>query len=154
MKRAGQRGLTLVELVVAFTIMLTLSAMAIPMVRVKVRTRKELDLKYALRQMRNGIDKYKNACDQGLFGAVKQGTLCYPESLEMLVEGVKLQSAEGKKMYFLRSIPFDPFTRSNEWGLRSMQDDPKSQNWGGQNIFDVYSKTTDRAPDGQPYSEW
>jgi len=154
MKRAGQRGLTLVELVVAFTIMLTLTAMAIPMVRVKVRTQKELDLKYALRQMRKAIDKYKDACDQGLFGAVKQGTLCYPESLEMLVEGVKLQSVDGKKMYFLRSIPFDPFTHSNEWGLRSMQDDPKSQNWGGQNIFDVYTKAPDRAPDGQPYAEW
>ena len=90
MQRAGQRGLTLIELVVSFTIMLTLSAMAVPLARVKVRTRREFELKWALRDMRQAIDKYKDACDLGTFGAIKQGTFCYPETLDILVEGLSL----------------------------------------------------------------
>ena len=154
MNRAHQRGLTLIELVVAFTIMLTLSAMAIPLARVKVRTEHELQLRWALRDMREAIDKYKDACDQGVFGATKQGTFCYPESLEILVEGVKTQSADGKKLKFLRSIPRDPFTDGTDWGLRSMQDDSKAETWGKENVFDVYTKSRDRDRDGKPYSEW
>jgi general secretion pathway protein G len=154
MKRKNQRGLTLVELVVTFTIMLILSVMAIPVASVKIRAQREMDLKYALREMYTSIDKYKDACDQGVFGATKQGTFCYPESLEILVEGVKTQSADGKKMKFLRSVPRDPFTNGTDWGLRSMQDDSKAQSWGGQNVFNVYSKTSDRDKDGRPYSEW
>ena len=154
MKRKNQRGLTLVELVVTFTIMLILSVMAIPLASVKIRTQREVDLKYALREMYTAIDKYKDACDQGVFGATKQGTFCYPESLEILVEGVKTQTADGKKMKFLRSIPRDPFTNGTDWGLRSMQDDPKSITWGGQNVFNVYTKTSDKAADGTPYAEW
>ena len=154
MKRKNQRGLTLVELVVTFTIMLILSVMAIPVASVKIRAQREMDLKYALREMYTSIDKYKDACDQGVFGATKQGTFCYPESLEILVEGVKTQSADGKKMKFLRSVPRDPFTAGTDWGLRSMQDDSKAQSWGGQNVFNVYSKTSDRDKDGRPYSEW
>jgi general secretion pathway protein G len=154
MNRAHQRGLTLIELVVAFTIMLTLSAMAIPLARVKVRTEHELQLRWALRDMREAIDKYKDACDLGTFGAIKQGTFCYPESLTILVDGVKTQSADGKKMKFLRFIPRDPFTKSKEWGLRSMQDDVKAQSWSGDNVYNVYSKSTERDRDGVPYSEW
>lgn len=154
MQRSRQRGLTLIELVVSFTIMLTLSAMAVPLARVKVRTRREFELKWALRDMRQAIDKYKDACDLGTFGAIKQGTFCYPEKLDILVEGVKTQAADGKKMKFLRSIPEDPFTNSKEWGFRSMQDDIKSETWSGDNVFNVYSKTRDRDRDGKPYSEW
>jgi len=154
MKRAGQRGLTLIELVVAFTIMLILSVMAIPLARVKLRAEREVELKYALRDMRQAIDKYKDACDIGTFGAIKQGSFCYPESLTILVEGVKTQSVDGKKMKFLRRIPRDPFTHSTEWGFRSMQDDIKSESWSGDNVFNVYSKTTERDRDGTPYSEW
>jgi len=154
MRRAGKRGFTLVELVVSFTIMMILSVMAVPLARVKVRTQRELELKYALRDMREAIDKYKDACDLGTFGAIKQGTFCYPESLDILVEGVKTQAADGKKMKFLRGIPRDPFTKSKEWGKRSMQDDIKSQTWSGDNVFNVYSKTQDKDADGKPYAEW
>lgn len=154
MRRKNQRGLTLVELVVTFTIMLILSVMAIPLARMKIRTQREVDLKYALRNMYAAIDKYKDACDQGVFGAAKQGTFCYPESLDILVEGVKTQSADGKKIKFLRSIPRDPFTNSTDWGLRSMQDDSKAETWGGENVFNVYSKTREHDRDGKPYSEW
>jgi general secretion pathway protein G len=154
MKRAGQRGLTLIELVVAFTIMLILSVMAVPLARVKVRAERERELKWDLRDMRQAIDKYKDACDIGTFGAIKQGSFCYPESLDILVEGMKTQSADGKKMKFLRRIPRDPFTNSTDWGFRSMQDDSKSTSWSGDNVFNVYSKTTERDRDGTPYSEW
>ncbi len=154
-KRKGERGLTLVELIVAFTVLLILSSMAVPLARTKVRVERERDLRYALDDMRKAIDKYKDNCDLGYFGPAKAGTNCYPESLDILVEGVKLaQSADGKKMRLLRRIPVDPFTGKREWGLRSDQDDPKSTSWGGQNVFDVYTKAMDKAPDGSAYSDW
>jgi general secretion pathway protein G len=146
--------LTLVELVVSFSIMLILSTMAVPLVKVKLRHEREFEFKYALRQMREAIDKYKIACDAGTFGAIKQGTFCYPETLDILVEGVKTQSADGKKMKFLRGIPRDPFTNSKEWGMRSMQDDVKSETWSGDNVFNVYTKSREKDGDGKPYAEW
>ena len=90
-----------------------------------------------------------------LFRSVKLGTEGYPESLEQLVDGVKLlQDAEGKKVKFLRRVPLDPMTNTREWGMRSMQDDPKSNSWGRQNVFDVHTKSFERARDGTPYAEW
>lgn len=155
LRKRRQFGFTLVELIVAFTILLLLSALAVPMARFKVRREREKELRWALREMHTAIDKYKDACDAGKLGPAKLGTECYPENLEVLVEGVKLaQDAEGKKIRFLRRIPLDPFTRSTDWGLRATQDDPKSIAWGGQNVFAVYTKTMERAPDGTPYSEW
>jgi len=155
MKRRNQRGLTLVELIVAFTVMLVLTTMAVPLARSKIRAERRRDLISALREMRNAIDKYKDNCDAGYLGPPKAGSNCYPESLDVLVEGVKLaQSADGKKLRFLRRIPRDPFTGKTDWGLRSDQDDPKAQTWGGQNVFDIYSKTSDKDPDGTAYSDW
>ncbi len=153
MKRRGQRGLTLVELIVAFSIMLILTAMAVPLARNKVRVERERDLRYDLREVRQAIDKFKDNCDMGYLGPQKLGANCYPETLEQLVEGVKLPGPAGKKMRFLRRIPRDPFTGTSDWGLRSDQDDPKSTSWGGQDVFDIYSKTTEKAPDGNSYSE-
>jgi general secretion pathway protein G len=154
-KRRNQRGLTLVELIVAFTIMLILSCMAVPLARARIRVERERELRYDLRMMHTAIDKYKDFCDSGYLGPMKVGTDCYPESLEQLVEGVKLaNNADGKKVRFLRGIPKDPFTGKAEWGLRSDQDDPTSTSWGGQNVFAVYTKTDARAADGTPYSEW
>jgi general secretion pathway protein G len=147
--------MTLVELIVAFTILLVLSSMAVPLARVRVRVDKERELRYATREIYTAIDKYKDYCDAGYLGPMKVGTNCWPETLEQLVEGVKLaNSADGKKIKFLRRIPKDPFTGKYEWGLRSDQDDPKAMSWGGQNVFSVYSKTYEKAPDGTPYSEW
>jgi general secretion pathway protein G len=154
MRRRNQRGLTLVELIVAFTIMLILTSMAVPLARSKVRAERERELRYALRDMRYAIDKYKDFADANAFGPIKQGTDGYPESLQQLVDGVKLAGPKDQKMYFLRRIPRDPFTGNREWGMRSDQDDPKATSWGGQNLFDVYSKTYEKAPDGTPYAEW
>jgi general secretion pathway protein G len=155
MRHRGQQGLTLVELIVAFTIMLVLTTMAVPLARSKVRAERERQLRAALDEMHHAIDKYKDYCDLGYLGPPKLGTNCWPESLDQLVEGVKLPgSAEGKRIKFLRKIPRDPFTNKPEWGMRSDQDDPKSTSWGGQDVFDVYSKTDQKAGDGSAYSEW
>jgi general secretion pathway protein G len=154
-KRRNERGLTLVELIVAFSVMLILTTMAVPLARARVAAERRKELMSALREMRSAIDRFKDNCDQGYFGPPKQGTDCYPESLEQLIEGVKLaQSADGKKMKFLRRVPLDPFTNTREWGLRSDQDENTSTSWGGQNVFDVYTKSTDKDADGKPYSEW
>lgn len=153
-RRRSQLGMSLVELIVAFTIMALLTAMAVPLARFKVRREKERELRYALREIHTAIDKYKDACDKNLFQG-KLGSECYPENMEQLVEGVKLASdASGKKIKFLRRIPRDPFTNSTEWGMRSTQDDPQSTGWGGQNVFAVFTKTMEKSPDGTPYSEW
>ena len=144
----------MVELIVSFTILGILTSMAVPLAAYKVKRDKERELRYALREIRRAIDNYKDASTAGKID-VKLGTEGYPESLEILVEGVKLsQSPDGKTIKFLRRIPKDPMTGTTDWGKRSMQDDPKSQSWGGQNVFDIYSKSTERARDGTPYSEW
>ncbi|MBL0156467.1 MAG: type II secretion system protein [Bryobacterales bacterium] len=153
-RRRSQFGMSLVELIVAFTIMALLTAMAVPLARFRVRREKERELRYALRELHTAIDKYKDACDKNIFQG-KLGSDCYPETLDQLVEGVKIASdASGKKLKFLRRIPKDPFTGSTEWGMRSTQDDPKSNGWGGQNVFAVYTKTMEKSPDGTLYSEW
>jgi general secretion pathway protein G len=154
-KRAQRRGFTLIELVAAFTVMLVLSTVCLPLVRLKLRTQREAELRYDLLQLRKAIDKYKDNCDMGYFGPPKLGADCYPESLDVLVEGKSLANdPNGAKLKFLRRIPKDPFSGKYEWGLRSPQDDPKSKSWGGQCVFDVYTKTDDKAPDGTPYAEW
>ena len=152
--RRSRRGMTLVELIVAFTILLLLTTMAVPLARYKVRREKERELRWALRELRTAIDKYKDASDLGQLGPAKIDTEGYPENLEVLVEGVKLAGAVDKKIRFLRRIPRDPFTGNREWGLRSTKDDPSSSSWGGQNVFDVHSKTYEKTSDGTPYSEW
>jgi general secretion pathway protein G len=154
-RRANQRGLTLVELIVAFSIMLILTTMAVPLARSRVRAERERALRQSLVEIRHAIDKYKDLADANVFGPIKQGTDGYPESLQQLVDGVKVaNSAKDQKIRLLRRIPPDPFTNSMDWGLRSDQDDPDSSSWGGQNVFDVYSKTYEKAPDGTPYSQW
>lgn len=150
-----RKGMTLIELIVAFSILLILTSMAVPLARYKVRREKEAALRVALRELHTAIDKYKDASDQGLLGAVKADTDGYPESLDQLVEGVALgQSADGKKIRFLRRIPIDPMTGRRDWGIRSTKDDPDSMAWGGQNVFSVYTKTYEKAPDGTAYNQW
>ena len=153
-KKPGERGLTLVELVVAFSIMALLTTMAVPLARYKVRRDKERQLTYALREIRKAIDDYKDAALAGKI-EVKLGTEGYPETLDQLVDGVKLlQDAQGKKIKFLRRVPLDPMTNTRDWGMRSMQDDPSSKSWGRQNVFDVYTKSFERARDGTQYADW
>ncbi|HEV8416545.1 MAG TPA: type II secretion system protein [Bryobacteraceae bacterium] len=150
----NQRGMTLIELIVAVAILGLLSTLAVPLAAYKVKRDKERDLRYALREIRSAIDRYKDASDQQKI-QVKVGTDGYPEDLDVLVKGVKLVgNATGANIKFLRRIPIDPMTGTADWGKRSSQDDPTSNSWGGQNVFDVYSKSMERARDGTPYSEW
>jgi general secretion pathway protein G len=150
--------MTLVELIVAFTILLTLTSMAVPLARSRVRRMQERQLREALKEMRTAIDKYKDMADALKLSALDVGgpdTFNYPKTLDSLVEGVKgTGAAADVKVKFLRRIPLDPMTNSRDWGLHSMQDDPKSGGWGGQNVFDVYSKSTGRAADGTSYADW
>lgn len=145
-----ERGFTLLELIVAATILAILTLMALPLARVTIKRQKEKQLRHALWDMRDAIDHYKDAADRGGF-QIKADSFGYPPSLEDLVKGVDVG---GKKMRFLRKIPIDPMTRNTEWGLRSMQDDPDSDSWGGQNVFDVYTKSEGTAFDGTKYKDW
>ena len=148
--RTRQLGLTLIELIVAITILIILTGAAVPIARVRVRHDKERNLRQALWEMRDAIDRYKDAADRGAF-QVKLGTEGYPPDLDTLVEGVDVG---GKKVRFLRRIPVDPMTGKAEWGKRCMADDPDSTSWCGDNVFDVYSESTGTALDGTKYQDW
>jgi general secretion pathway protein G len=158
-RRKSQAGLTLVELIVAFSILLILSTMAVPLARYQVRRQREKDLRAALQDMRHAIDKYKDFCDQGKIQSTNQDSFCYPTTLNILVDGVKMSNtissgSDSGKLRFLRRIPKDPMSGTTDWGKRSMQDDPDSTSWGGQNVFDVFTTSMDKASDGTAYSEW
>lgn len=146
-----QRGLTLLEMIVVITILLILMGAAVPILRVTVRRQRETDLHRALWEIRGAIDRYKDAADKNAF-QIKLGSEGYPPDMDTLVNGVEI--AGGKKLRFLRRVPIDPMTGNTDWGMRSMQDDPQSDSWGGQNIFDVYSKSTGTALNGTKYKDW
>ena len=145
-----QRGFTLIELIVATAIIVILTGLAIPLAKVAVQRERERELRYDLWMMRDAIDRYKEAADRGAF-QIKVGSEGYPPDMETLVKGVDVQ---GKKLKFLRKIPIDPMTGKDEWGMRSMQDEPNSDSWGEQNVFDVYSKSEQTAMDGTKYKDW
>jgi general secretion pathway protein G len=148
--RKGERGLTLVELIVTVAILAVLASAAVPIARFQIKRQRERELRYDLWTMRDAIDKYKDAADRGAF-QTKVDSQNYPPDLQTLVDGVDIQ---GKKVKFLRHIPVDPMTGGTEWGLRSMQDDPKSDSFGGQSVFDVYSKSPGTGLDGTKYTDW
>jgi len=147
------QGFTLVELIAAITILLLLVSIALPLARVQVQRTRETELRRDLRQMREAIDRYKDFSDKGMI-PVKVDTYGYPPDLKTLVEGVPIKGAVSAKYKFLRKIPVDPISGSPDWGFRSMQDDADSRSWGGQNVFDVYSKTQGTALDGTQYADW
>jgi general secretion pathway protein G len=146
----GEVGLTLVELIVTVTILGILASAAVPIARFQVKRQKERELRYDLWEMRSAIDAYKDAADRHAF-QTKMDSYNYPPDLQTLVDGVDVQ---GKKVKFLRRIPVDPMTGKDDWGERAMQDDPTSDSWGGQNVFDVHSKSDGTALDGTKYSDW
>lgn len=151
MKFKRSQGVTLLELVIVITIILLLMGAAVPVAKLSVKRQKETDLRRDLYEMRSAIDRYKDAADKNAF-QVKLGTEGYPPDMDTLVNGVEAQG--GKKIRFLRRIPIDPMTGNKDWGMRSMQDDPTSDSWGGQNVFDVYSKASGTALNGTKYKDW
>lgn len=150
-----EAGMTLIELIIACSILLILSSAALPVAKFTIIRQREAELRYDLRDMRRGIDRYKDLADRNMI-RVEVGSEGYPPDLETLVKGVALggSGANGKNIRFLRRIPVDPMTGKAEWGLRAVQDDPDSDSWGGKNVFDVFSKSTGTAMDGTKYSEW
>src|SRR5678815_2344788 len=143
------RGFSLIEVIVAITILSVLASMAVPYIQITIKRERERELRYDLWTIRDAIDRYKDASERGAF-QIKVGSEGYPPDLERLVKGVDVG---GKQMRFLRRIPTDPMTNSTEWGLRSMQDDPTSDSWGGQNVFDVFTKAQGTGLDGTEYKE-
>jgi general secretion pathway protein G len=153
MSKVNDRGFTLIEMIVTVFIISILVGLAIPLARNSIKRDKEFELRAALRDMRVAIDTYKNASDRGMI-RTKIDTEGYPETLQVLVDGVQMTGAVDKKLKLLRRIPKDPMTNSTEWGLRSYQDDPKMNSWGGQDVFDVYTKSEGTAFDGTKYKDW
>src|SRR5437868_5301120 len=149
-RRSRMRGFTLIELIVATGILVILTGLALPLARVTIKREREHELRRDLWEIRDAIDRYKDAADRGAF-QIKVGTEGYPPDLDTLVTGVDVG---GKKVRFLRRIPMDPMTGNTEWGLRSMQDDPDSDSWGGQNVFDVFTKSQGEGLDGTKYKDW
>ena len=143
-------GFTLIELIVATAILVILTGLAVPMARVAITRARERELRHDLWELRDAIDRYKDAADRGAF-QIKVGSEGYPPDLDTRVKGVDVG---GKKVRFLRRIPVDPMTNTTEWGLRSMQDDPDSDSWGGQNVFDVFTKAQGTGLDGTEYKTW
>ena len=153
----GARGFTFIELLIVSTILIILASAVMPLAKVANQRQKEAELRRSLREMRTAIDKFKDAVDMGLIPAteLRTGSEGYPPDLDTLVEGVTVANdASGRKLKFLRRIPIDPFTNSTEWGRRAYQDRPDSFAWGGQNVYDVYTKSTGIALDGTKYKDW
>jgi general secretion pathway protein G len=173
--KKNQRGFTLIEMIVTFTILAILAAVAIPLAKTAVKREKEIELRRSLRIIREAIDAYKKLADENRI-EFEDNSEGYPPDLETLVNGVEVrggaqprrasqggssrdrsqreQSENIKIIKFLRRIPKDPMTNSFDWGLRSYQDDPDSESWGGENVYDVYTKSFGIALDGTKYKEW
>lgn len=151
------RGYSFVELMIVTTILLILASAILPLTRVTIQRQREIELRRTLRELRGAIDAYKDAVDSGLIGGtdVRVGSEGYPPDLETLVDGVTVQNDQsGRRLKFLRRIPIDPMTGEADWGLRSYQDKPDSASWGGQNVYDVYTKADGTALDGTRYRDW
>lgn len=152
-RRSTQAGMTLLELIIATAILLVLASAAIPVARATIRHKREAELRRVLREIRDAIDRYKDAADRNLI-QVEVGTEGYPPDLDTLVRGVTLAGAPDRRIRFLRQIPEDPMTGSTDWGKRCVQDDPDSTSWCGSNVFDVYTRSYGTSADGKKYSEW
>jgi general secretion pathway protein G len=145
--------MTLIELIIACSILVILASAALPIARKNVIYPKEAELRRELREMRDAIDRYKDVADRNLV-RVQVGSEGYPPDLETLVKGVEYGSSGHEKIRFLRKIPIDPMTGHAEWRLQSVQDEPDSTSWSGNNVFDVHSTSDATAVDGSKYSDW
>jgi len=154
LRRQSCLGLTYFELVISFTILAIMAMGAVPLAEITIKRKKEIELRRALRTLRDAIDRYKDLIDEGKISQEYIDQEGYPPDLETLVKGVKEKGSISKVYKFLRRIPKDPMTGEREWGMRSYQDDPDSDSWGGQNVYDVYCLSEDEGLDGTPYKDW
>lgn len=138
-------------------IVMVLATAVLPLSKVGIQRQKEVELRRVLREMRTAVDRYKDAADLQQISNLEfePDDMGYPPDLETLVKGVpKAGDASQGRLRFLRRVPIDPLTGDAGWGLRSYRDRPDSTSWGGQNVFDVYSKARGTGLDGTPYAEW
>jgi general secretion pathway protein G len=151
-----ERGVTYLELIATSAILMILASAILPLARVGFTRRKEMELRRALREVRTAVDRYKLLVDQGQIGGtdVKLGSEGYPPDLETLVKGVSRVGAVDRNIKLLRRIPVDPMSGNTEWGMRCYQDEPDDTSWCGQNVWDVYSKSTAKGLDGTRYNTW
>lgn len=156
MAARGERGVSYLELIATAGILMILASAILPVAKVGYTRKKEIELKRALREVRTAIDRYKLLVDQGQIGGsdVKLGSEGYPPDLDTLVNGVNRIGAQDRKIKLLRRIPVDPMTSKPEWGMRCYQDDSDEQSWCGQNVWDIYSKSTAKGLDGTRYDTW
>jgi general secretion pathway protein G len=147
------RGFTLLELLATMVILILLTSVALPVARIRIQRTREVELRRSLRQLREAIDRYKDFSDRGMIPPTPN-SFGYPPDLDTLVNGVVLKGSNNAKYKFLRRIPIDPMSGKADWGLRAMQDDADSQSWGGDNVFDVFSKSQGTALDGTRYAIW
>jgi general secretion pathway protein G len=152
-RRHSESGVTLLELIIATSILLVLATAALPVVRFSVQRQREAQLHKALREIRDAIDHYKDYADRNLI-RVEVGSEGYPPDLDTLVKPIQIGAGSDRKVRFLRRIPVDPMTGRAEWNLQAVQDDPDSTSWGGKNVFDVHSKSQGTALDGTHYADW
>lgn len=154
---SSRKGFTLTEMIVTLTVLAILAAAAMPLAKVAIKREKEIELRRNLRLIREAIDAYKKLADENKI-EVEEDTEGYPPDVETLVKGVEVKEEKeggGKKIVkFLRRIPRDPMTNSDEWGLRSYQDESDSETWGGENVYDVYTKSRGTALDNTKYKDW
>jgi general secretion pathway protein G len=150
-------GFTFIELIVATAVIMVLASAALPLARVSIRRQKEVALRQTLREVRNAIDTFKRDADGQIIAMseLQFGAENYPASLDQLVQGVaRANDATGRKLKYLRRIPIDPITGTTDWGMRSYQDSATSTAWGGQSLYDIYSKAEGKALDGTRYKDW
>lgn len=149
----NQAGVTFIEMIATLTIISILATGILPLSQVVYKRTQEMELRNNLRIIRRALDAHKTLVDDKVI-PVEPGASGYPESLEILVEGVDLKTATSEKRKFLRRVPKDPMVNDGQWGLRSYADDSQSSIWGGQDVYDVYSLSDKQAIDGSYYKEW
>lgn len=154
--QAAAGGYTFVELLVVTFMILILASAALPIARVSIKRQREAELRQDLLEVRAAIDKFHDYAEVGKIASTElSGTSHYPTTLDQLVEGVTFTGdASGNKYKFLRRIPVDPITGSADWGLRSFEDAPDAKSWGGQDVYDIYTKSEGKALDGTKYRDW
>jgi len=153
-----KRGFSLTELLVTLAIIAVLASAALPLAETSVKRGKEIELRRNLRLLREAIDSYKKLADEKKF-EFDEETYGYPPNLETLVEGLEITEKDNdrevvKMVRFLRRIPRDPMTNSTEWGQRSYQDDPDTISWGGENVYDIFTRSPGTGLDGTKYADW